>query len=264
MDNQLLAGESGEVMAHNILILGGTTEARALAEAVATRADISATVSLAGRTTQPRAYAVPMRIGGFGGPAGLADWLRTQHITALIDATHPYAAAMSANAAGAAAMTGVPLLALRRPAWTPVPGDRWTEIANVAEAVAALGQAPRRVFLALGRQELRPFEAAPLHDYLIRSVDPVDPPLALPRARYLLGRGPFDEVVEAAMLAANHVDAIVAKNSGGTATYGKIAAARALGIEVLLLRRPILPEVAEVATVRAVLDWLDGVCGGCP
>lgn len=246
-------------MACNILILGGTTEARALAEALAPRAEFSVVISLAGRTAKPLAHAVPMRVGGFGGMPGLAAWLTQHRTAALIDATHPYAACISANAAAAASITGIPLLALRRPAWTPVPGDRWTSVASAAAAAAELGAAPRRVFLALGRQELRPFEAAPQHGYLIRSVDPVDPPLALPRARYLTERGPFDPESETAMLAAHGIDAIVAKNSGGTATYGKIAAARALGIQVFLLRRPDLPQVPEVATVNAVLAWLDHV-----
>jgi precorrin-6A/cobalt-precorrin-6A reductase len=245
-------------MAKTILILGGTTEARALAEALAPRVDeYEVTVSLAGRTASPLALPVPVRSGGFGGAEGLAAWLREKRVAALVDATHPFAAGISANAAAAAAETGVPILALRRPAWVPVPGDRWTEVSDATEAVAALGQAPRRVFLALGRQELRPFEAAPQHAYLVRSVDPVDPPLAVPDARYLLDRGPFDEAAEAAMLADFRADAVVAKNSGGGATYGKLAAARAMGIEVVLLRRPVLPSVPEVATVAAVCDWLD-------
>jgi len=243
-------------MAPKILILGGTTEARALAASLAPRPDLDVVVSLAGRTAAPVAYAVPVRIGGFGGATGLAAFLGAEGVKAFIDATHPYAARMSANAADAAAASGVPLLALRRPAWTPISGDRWTEVADAAGAVAALGPVPRRVFLALGRQELRPFEAAPQHAYLIRSVDPVEPPLAVPDVRYLLGRGPFETTEEQAMLAAHRADAVVAKNSGGTATYGKIVAARTLGIEVVLLRRPLLPPVPEVATVTEALDWL--------
>lgn len=234
-------------------------EARALAKALAPRTDFSAVVSLAGRTARPLAHAVPMRTGGFGGVQGLVAWLARHRIAALIDATHPYAARISVNAAAAASITGIPLLALRRPAWTAVPGDRWTEAADAAEAAAALGIAPRRVFLALGRQELRAFEAAPQHDYLIRSVDPVHPPPALPRARYMTARGPFEAEAEAAMLVAHGIDAMIAKNSGGTATYGKIAAARSLGIPVFLLRRPVLPRVPEAAAAEAVLSWLDHV-----
>jgi precorrin-6A/cobalt-precorrin-6A reductase len=242
---------------HRILILGGTIEARQLAERLAGRTDCSVTLSLAGRTAAPKPLPVPLRIGGFGGAHGLATWLRDAHIDRLIDATHPYAAVMSANAADAADMAGVSLLALRRPAWQREAGDRWTDVADALGAVRALGPAPQRVFLALGRQELAPFADAPQHDYLIRSVDPVEPPLAVPRARYLLGRGPFAEAAERALLEAEHIDVIVAKNSGGTATFGKIAAARALGLAVILLRRPALPQVASVATVEAAVAWLD-------
>src|SRR3954447_7904655 len=193
-------------MAHPVLILGGTTEARALSGRLAGRSDVAPVVSLAGRTAEPVAYPVPMRLGGFGGPVGLADWLRAHGVRALIDATHPYAAQMSRHAAEAAVLTGVPLLALRRSAWTPVAGDRWTEIADAAAAVAALDNVPQRVFLALGRQELGPFEGAPQHSYLIRSVDPVDPPLAVPHAAYVLGRGPFAEAQELALLQAHGID----------------------------------------------------------
>jgi precorrin-6A/cobalt-precorrin-6A reductase len=241
----------------DILILGGTTEARALAEALAARG-ADAVLSLAGRTARPAAQPLPLRIGGFGGAAGLADWMRQSGTRALVDATHPYAAAISANAALAADATGLPLLALRRPPWTPQPGDRWTEVADAGAAIAALGAAPRRVFLALGRQEIAAFAAAPWHRYLIRSVDPVDPPLAVPEARYLTARGPFPEAAERALLAREGIDSIVCKNSGGSATYGKIAAARALGIAVAMLRRPALPAVEQVASPEAALAWLAG------
>jgi len=240
-----------------VLILGGTTEARQLAERLAGHPRCSVTLSLAGRTAAPRCQPVPVRIGGFGGVDGLAGYLRDHEIDCLVDATHPYAAVMSANAASAAAKAGVPLLALRRPAWQPVAGDRWTEVADAMEAVRALGAAPRRVFVALGRKELAPFATAPQHHYLIRSVDPVDPPLAVPRAKYLLGRGPFAEQADRELLAAEHIEVVVAKNSGGGATVGKIAAARALGLAVILLRRPALPQVAGVETIEAAVAWLD-------
>jgi precorrin-6A/cobalt-precorrin-6A reductase len=240
-----------------ILILGGTIEARQLAELLAGRLDLTVTLSLAGRTAAPKPQPVPVRIGGFGGVDGLAAYLRAQRFACLIDATHPYAAAMSANAARAAAIAGVPLLALRRPPWQPGADDRWIEVPDAAEAVHALGTEPRRVFLALGRQELTPFATAPQHHYLIRSIDPVDPPLAVPHATYLLDRGPFRESAEHALLEAAGIDMIVAKNSGGSATYAKIAAARALAIPVILLRRPALPQVPSVETVQAALAWLD-------
>jgi precorrin-6A/cobalt-precorrin-6A reductase len=240
-----------------ILILGGTAEARRLAGALAGHRNFAVTLSLAGRTTKPAPQAVPVRSGGFGGPDGLARHLRDEEVDVLIDATHPYAATISANAAEASRATGVKLLALKRPPWTKVEGDAWIEVASIAEAVAALGPAARRAFLALGRKELRPFATAPQHDYLIRSVDPVDPPLGVPRATYIAARGPFTEAEDRALLERHNIELIVAKNSGGDATYGKIAAARALHLPVIMLQRPALPDVPSVATVDEVVAWLD-------
>jgi precorrin-6A/cobalt-precorrin-6A reductase len=245
------------MMTHRILILGGTTEARQLAGKLTARADLSITLSLAGRTESPVAQGVPVRAGGFGGADGLAAYLREMSVDLLIDATHPYAAQISANAAQAARVAGVPILALRRPGWEPVEGDRWTEVDTSGDAAQALGPAPRRVFLALGRQEVAAFEAAPQHHYLIRSVDPVEPMLAVPDASYLLARGPFREAEERALLEKHRIDVIVSKNSGGEATYGKIAAALALGIEVVMIRRPDLPDVPSAETVEALAVLVD-------
>jgi precorrin-6A/cobalt-precorrin-6A reductase len=240
-----------------ILILGGTTEARQLAGRLAARPDLAVTLSLAGRTAAPAPQPVPVRVGGFGGAAGLAAWLRAQAIDLLIDATHPYAARMSVNAAEAAARAEVALIALDRPAWVPSAGDRWTVVPDMPAAVQALGDAPRGAFLALGRNELAPFVAAPQHFYLIRSVDPVEPQLAVPHAAYLTGRGPFDEAGERELLARHRIDVIVAKNSGGAATYGKLAAARSLGLAVIMLARPVRPPVPAAASVEEVLARLD-------
>ena len=251
------AGAIGLESAMRILILGGTTEARRLAERLAPRADLEVTLSLAGRTSNPVPHPVPLRVGGFGGPQGLADHLKSESIDRLIDATHPYAAIMAHNAAQAARLAGVPLLALRRAAWHPVAGDRWSEVADTREAARALGDAPRRVFLALGRNEIAAFAAAPEHHYLVRSVDPVEPPLAVPHATYIQARGPFREADDHALLAAHAIDVVVSKNSGGDAAYGKIAAARALGIAVMLLRRPALPDVPAVERIDDAVAWLD-------
>ena len=240
-----------------MLILGGTAEARMLAERLAARRDLDITLSLAGRTASPARQAVPVRIGGFGGAAGLADYLLRERIGVLIDATHPYADVISANAAAAAQKTNVPFVALRRPPWVAVAGDRWTEVNSAGDAVQALGKSARRVFVTLGRNELAPFTAAPQHHYLIRSVDPVDPPLPLPHVSYVTERGPFAEVADRALMAAHWIDVVVAKNSGGAATYGKIAAARAVGAEVIILRRPPALDAPSVATVEEVLAWLD-------
>jgi precorrin-6A/cobalt-precorrin-6A reductase len=255
-----------------VLILGGTMEARQLAERLARRADLAMTLSLAGRTTAPALQPVPVRIGGFGGAEGLADYLREQKIDVLIDATHPYAVTISANAAAAAPRARVALLALRRPGWTRMAGDRWIEVADVAGAVQALGSISRCVFLALGRKEIEPFADAPQHRYLVRSVEAIMPPLGVPHAVYITGRGPFAEADERALFMQHRIDVIVAKNSGGPATYGKIAAARALGLPVIMLRRPPRPppypppqagegrEGAAVETVDDAVAWLDHAC----
>jgi precorrin-6A/cobalt-precorrin-6A reductase len=240
-----------------ILILGGTTEARELAERLAKRTDFDVIMSLAGRTKAPGAQPVPVRSGGFGGAAGLADYLRNERIGALVDATHPYANIISGNAVTAAREAGVPFLAMRRPPWRAVAGDRWIEATDVADAVRLLGNRPRRIFVTLGRTELAALTTAPQHFYLIRSVDAVDPPLPLPCATYVTDRGPFSEAGDRALMSAHKIDVVIAKNSGGVASYGKIGAARALGIEVIMLRRPVPPDAPAVETVDEVVTWLD-------
>jgi precorrin-6A/cobalt-precorrin-6A reductase len=239
-----------------VLVLGGTTEASALAAKLAERSGIDATLSLAGRTTSPRPSPLPMRTGGFGGAEGLARWLSEHQTDAVVDATHPFAAMMSRNAATACTRLGVPLLALRRPPWRAQPGDRWIEVATMADAVPALGAAPRRVFLTIGRLELAPFAAAPQHFYLVRSIEPIGEALAVPHLRTLRARGPFDEAGERALLESEHIEVIVTKNSGGSATYAKIAAARALGLPAVVVARPEKPAVTEVGSVAAALDWI--------
>ncbi|MDQ0348211.1 cobalt-precorrin-6A reductase [Ancylobacter vacuolatus] len=248
--------KSREAGAPRLLILGGTAEARELATALQARGGFALSLSLAGRTRNPLPSDAPTRSGGFGGVEGLEAHLKAERIDALIDATHPFAATMSHNAAQAARRAGVPLLALLRPEWPRQPGDIWSEVADIPEAVEKLGPAPRRVLVALGRNEVRALEAAPQHHYLVRSIDPVEPPLAVPQARYIEARGPFAEEDEHALLTAHRIDAILSKNSGGEATYGKIAAARALGIEVVMVARPPRPPVETVASVGEVLAWL--------
>jgi precorrin-6A/cobalt-precorrin-6A reductase len=242
---------------HRILILGGTTEARLLAGKLAARPDLKLMLSLAGRTHNPVPQPVPVRVGGFGGAEGLAHYLAENRIDVLIDATHPFAARISENAANAARRAGTPAIALRRPEWLPDRGDRWTSVESIGDGVAALGEKPRRVFVTLGRQELAPLARAPQHFYLVRSVDPVEPPLDLPHAAHLLARGPFAEEVERDLLLTHRIDVILAKNSGGDATYGKIAAARTLGIEMVMVRRPSPPDMPAAATVEEALLLLD-------
>ncbi|MFB7614520.1 cobalt-precorrin-6A reductase [Kitasatospora sp. NPDC056181] len=244
-------------MAH-VLVLGGTTEARALAAALAGRPGLRVTSSLAGRVAEPRLPAGEVRIGGFGGPDGLAAWLRDHAVDAFVDATHPFAAVMSHNAALAAAATGVPLLALRRPGWTPVDGDRWHPVASLDEAAAVLPALGRRVFLTTGRQGIGSFaHLAGLH-FLARSVDPPEPPV--PAALdVLLDRGPFTLDGERALLREHRIDVVVTKDSGGAATAPKLTAARELGLPVVVVERPPLPAgVPAAGSVEAALDWLAG------
>ena len=239
-----------------VLILGGTTEARHLAERLADGKGVAVTLSLAGRTATPVGTPVPLRIGGFGGARGLADYLAAESIGAFVDATHPFAVQISCNAIEAARLANVRLLVLRRPPWIEQEGDRWQQVGTMTEATCELGELPRRVFLAVGRKELAPFVAAPQHHYVIRSVDPIAPPLELPSAEYLTMRGPFRAEDERALLKGRRIDILVSKNSGGDAGYGKIAAARALAIPVVMLRRPALPAAQAVETVEEALVWL--------
>jgi len=244
---------------HHILILGGTTEARGFAEKLAAREDIAATISLAGRTADPKPLPLPTRIGGFGGVEGLTDYLAKERVDLLIDATHPFANQISANAAAAAKQSGVPIFALCRPGWVRQAYDRWVSVGSVAAAVIALGQTPRRVFLSIGRQEAYQFSAAPQHAYIVRSVDPVEPPLVVPQAEYILASGPFTVEAETDLFRYNRIDTLVTKNSGGSATYAKIEAARALGLPVVMIARPHKPTGIAMTDVEACVAWLHGL-----
>jgi precorrin-6A/cobalt-precorrin-6A reductase len=240
-------------MTHSILILGGTTDARLLAGKLADGSGDRILLSMAGRTREPVAQPVPVRSGGFGGAVGLANFIRENSFDLLVDATHPYAARISANAVEAAVLAAVPLVALERPAWERQAGDTWHSVASIEDAVTALGPHPKRAFLALGRQELLPFEAAPQHRYLIRSVDPVEPPLDLPEARYVTARGPFVLEDEKRMLSDAEIEIVVSKNSGGSASYGKIEAARLLGLPVIMIERPLRANTETVSSIDAAL-----------
>ncbi|WP_395543577.1 cobalt-precorrin-6A reductase [Neotabrizicola sp. sgz301269] len=238
-----------------VLLLGGTTEASLLAQALA-QAGIAAVFSYAGRTGAPIAQPLPTRIGGFGGAEAMAKALREGGFTHLVDATHPFAAQISANAVAACAETGTPLIALQRPAWTAQDGDRWTRVADTAAAVAALPDAPARVFLATGKQGLLPFALKSQHQYLLRLVDPPEAPLPLPHASVVIARGPFDAEGDKALMIGHRITHLVAKNAGGLGAEAKLIAARALGLPVILIDRPTLPPRSEVASVAEVIDWL--------
>ncbi|CAN7634468.1 cobalt-precorrin-6A reductase [Pseudorhodoferax sp. LjRoot39] len=238
-----------------LLLLGGTTEARQLADALAA-AGVDAVYSYAGRTLAPRAQPLPTRVGGFGGVSGLSAWLRAQRITQVVDATHPFAARISANAGQACAALGIPLLALERPAWVAQAGDDWREVPDVAAAVAALPAAPTCVFLAIGRQTLDAFAQAPQHHYLLRLVDAPLQPLPLPQATLVLDRGPFTVEGDRQLMRAHGSTHVVAKNAGGSGARAKLDAARSLGLPVVLVQRPQLPPRTRVGSVAEAMAWL--------
>jgi precorrin-6A/cobalt-precorrin-6A reductase len=237
------------------LLLGGTGDANALADALL-RSHIDAIYSYAGRTQIPLGHALPTRTGGFGGAAGLADYIKQERITHVIDATHPFAAEMSRHAVEACAMTNTPLLALERAPWTRTTGDNWIDVADIDAAVSALPGAPARVFLAIGRQHITPFAAKPQHDYTLRFVDAPDGALPLPKAEVIVSRGPFTLEGDRELMAARHIDILVARNSGGGGARAKIDAARELGLPVIMIARPARPERARVESIEEVMAWL--------
>nr|BFD94651.1 cobalt-precorrin-6A reductase [Kitasatospora sp. Xyl93] len=240
----------------HVLVLGGTTEGRALA-AELVPAGHRVTSSLAGRVARPRLPAGEVRIGGFGGPAGLADWLRAEDVDAVVDATHPFAAGISRNAALAAADTGVPLLVLRRPGFTRVDGDRWLPVPSLAAAADLVPRHGERVFLTTGRQSVAAFAHLDGVHFVARSVDPPEPPLP-PSFEVLLDRGPFTVEGEEALLRRHRIDVVVTKDSGGAATAAKLTAARELRLPVIIVERPPVPEgVPVVPDVPGALRWLE-------
>jgi precorrin-6A/cobalt-precorrin-6A reductase len=243
-----------------VLILGGTGEARELAaELVAARVDVLS--SLAGRVRQPRLPDGPVRVGGFGGAAGLAAFLRAEHITAVIDATHPFAGAITANAAQAAAQADVPLLVLRRPEWEAAPS--WDLVADISAAAAAVRAWPgESVFLTTCRRDLDVFAADHRHRFLVRAVDQPDGPVP-PRMTLVLDRGPYTVEGESALMREHGVGLLVTKNSGGPMTAAKLEAARDLGVQVLMVRRPPLPEgTVTLTTVAEAVQWISLGTGG--
>jgi precorrin-6A/cobalt-precorrin-6A reductase len=239
-----------------VLILGGTSEARALAGALPGHTVIS---SLAGRTSSPLLPAGEVRIGGFGGVDGLAAFLRERRIDAVVDATHPFAARISAHAAEAAGLAGVPLLRFQRPGWIAEPGDAWHRVPDLAEAAALLPRLGQRVFLTTGRQGIGAFAGVDECWFLARSVEPPD----TPKPRHLaviLDRGPFTLDGERRLLDEHRIDVLVSKDSGGPAA--KLVAARERGIPVVLVDRPPAPEADVVTTVDRAVDWVTRTADG--
>jgi precorrin-6A/cobalt-precorrin-6A reductase len=236
-----------------VLLLGGTGEARTLAELL-TAEGLDVVSSLAGRTTGARLPVGEVRTGGFGGADGLADWLRSHRVDAVIDATHPFAATMTAHAVAASRETGVPLVVLRRPGWAPGPGDNW-HWADSATAAAELLPDLRikRVFLTIGRQGLDAFATTGLWT-LARCVDPPEPRSTW--CTLILARGPFTLADELALLREHRIDVVVTKDSGGPATSAKLDAARELHLPVVVIRRPPLPtDLTTVESIDHAVQW---------
>jgi precorrin-6A/cobalt-precorrin-6A reductase len=237
------------------LILGGTSDANQLADAIA-RARIDAVYSYAGRTQSPVPQSLPIRTGGFGGVAGLSEFIAREGITHVIDATHPFAAEMSRHAVDACALSKIPLIALERAPWMRSAGDRWIEVENIGSAVEALPEKSACVFLAIGRQHLAPFAAKPQHAYTLRFVDSPDGALPLPVTDIIVSRGPFTLAGDLDLMRTRNIAWIVARNSGGAGARAKIDAARELGLPVIMIARPPLPERRRVESVEGVLAWL--------
>jgi len=241
-----------------LLLLGGTTEAGRLAEALSARGDLVVVTSLAGRTANPAPLPGRRRTGGFGGTEGLAAYLRAERISALVDATHPFAARMRWHAYEACNRTGVPRLRLERPRWQAQAGDRWSVVTTLAAAAEQIaGGRSRRVFVTTGRSELDAFASASdgRRWWLVRSIDPPERLLLHP-AEVILDRGPFTVDGETALMARQRIDLVVTKNSGGDATAAKLGAARNLGVDVLVVDRPPSPDGPSASTVADALEWV--------
>lgn len=241
-----------------VLILGGTGEARALAAELDAMGGLRVLSSLAGRVARPRLPIGEVRIGGFGGPERLADWLAEERVACIVDATHPFAQRISASAAQASAASGVPMLRLQRPGWTERPGDDWHWVDSLDEAAALLPSlGPRvRAFLTTGRQGLGAFRDASDAWFLIRCVDPPEPADLPPRHELLLDRGPYTLGGELELIDRHRIDVIATKDSGGDLTVAKLDAARERGIPVVVVRRPPGPDVPTVDAVGAATAWV--------
>ncbi|MCU1686821.1 MAG: cobK [Amycolatopsis sp.] len=237
-----------------VLVLGGTAEARALASALVAKG-VPVVSSLAGRVAEPKLPEGDVRVGGFGGPTGLAAWLTEHGAKSIVDATHPFAERIGASAVEGARSAGVPLLRVQRPGWQAGPGDRWHWVDSLADAAAALPALGRRVFLTSGRQGVAAFRELSQLWFLARFVDAPEEPLP-PNFEVLLARGPYDVDSEAELMRAHDVDVLVTKDSGGAMTSAKLAAARGLGLPVVVVRRPRRPAADTVDTVEAAVEWV--------
>lgn len=239
-----------------VLILGGTREARELALMLSADPRFSVVTSLAGATNQPAEISGEVRRGGFGGVDGLVDYLRMNRVKILVDATHPFAGNISQNAAEACKGADVERLTVLRPPWLPVLGDRWIKVSDVSEAANCLSEIGSRIFLTIGRQEIKAFEVCRDNWFLIRTIDPPEKPFALPSCEVLLARGPFEVDAEMRLFSSYGIEGVVAKNSGGSDTYAKIEAARAMNLPVVIIDRPPAPSGLTVADAEAAYQQI--------
>lgn len=244
---------------NTVLVLGGTGEARALASALLARG-VHVVSSLAGRVANPRLPEGEVRIGGFGGPDGLARWLTDHEAVAVVDATHPFAERIGTSAVAGAKAANVPLLRLQRPGWQPRHDD-WHWVASLDEAAERIQELGDRIFLTSGRQGLAAFAHCARQWFLARCVDPPEPPLP-PNIEILLDRGPYRVEGERALMREHRIDVLVTKDSGGDMTAAKLLAARELGIPVVVVRRPERPDAHTVHDVAAALDWVSAMLEG--
>jgi precorrin-6A/cobalt-precorrin-6A reductase len=240
-----------------VLVLGGTTEARELAAALV-EAGVPAISSLAGRLERPQLPVGAIRVGGFGGPHALADWLREHQIAAVVDATHPFAAQVSASAAEACAATHTPLIRLDRPAWTAQPGDRWHRVTDLAEAAEVVPRLGRRVLLTIGRRGVAAFANITAAWFVIRCIEQPADPLP-PNHELILARGPFTLASELALIDQHAIDLLVTRDSGGAATEAKLEAARQRQLPVIVVRRPAPPAGATVPDVSGAVAWVQSI-----
>lgn len=240
-----------------VLLLGGTGEGKALAKALAD-ANVPAIASLAGATRAPDPLPLPSRIGGFGGEAAFRDYLAENAITAVVDATHPFASRITERTCRICRQVDIPYLHLLRPEWVPVPGDRWQFIDSEEDA-AALISPGQTVFLGTGRQTLAKFANLVGCRVICRQIDPPDGPFPFPGGEFLVGRPPFPVVDEIALFERLGVDWLVVKNAGGDASRTKLTAARAKQIPVVMINRPPMPAAERVETVAAAMQWVAGL-----
>ena len=242
-------------MLKNLLILGGTTEASSLAYLIS-KTEFNATISYAGRVKDIRQQPINKIIGGFGGVDGLSSYIISNEITHLVDATHPFAVQISKNAILASQKTGIQHATLTRTQWQRLKGDNWHLVHDIKAAAAMLNSNPRRVMLAIGRMHLEQFYENTQHFYLLRLLDKPKESLLFPNHVIQVSRGPFTTEQDKILLSKHKIDLIVAKNAGGNATYAKIEAARQLGIQIIMIERPVIPDGLIFYSPEEVIQWL--------